>query len=90
MQVQITQALHNSAIGGRYGFYTTYRRIKKLFSWPGLTKFVQQWVQGCVVYQQATGERVIFPRLQQPLKVPSGAWEVVTMDFVDGPAKFVG
>jgi hypothetical protein len=84
---KIAQALHDSAIGGHSGFYVTYHRIKQLFSWPGMKKFLRNWVSSCSVCQQAKSERVAYPGLLQPLKVPSGAWETVSMDFVDGLPK---
>jgi hypothetical protein len=44
----------------------------------------------CSICQRAKTEGVPYPGLLQPLKIPSGAWEVVTMDFVDGLPRSVG
>jgi hypothetical protein len=41
---------------------------------------MKNWVQSCSFYQQAKSE----------LEIPAGAWEVVTVEFVDGLPKFVG
>jgi hypothetical protein len=90
LQSKITQALHDGAVGGHSGFYVTYHRIKKLFSWPGMKKFIKTWVAQCAVCQQAKTERVAYPGLLQPLQIPAGAWEVVTMDFVDGLPRSAG
>jgi hypothetical protein len=90
LQSKITQALHDGAMGGHSGFYVTYHHIKKLFSWPGMKKFIKTWVTQCAVCQQAKTERVAYPGLLQPLQILAGAWEVITMDFVDGLPRSAG
>jgi transposase InsO family protein len=45
---------------------------------------VQSFVKACTVCQQAKPDRARYPGLLQPLPVPAGAWEVVSMDFVKG------
>jgi ferritin-like metal-binding protein YciE len=84
LQKKILHALHTSAIGGHSGFHATYNRVKQLFSWPGLKEQVKQFVASCLVCQQAKTERVAYPGLLEPLKVPDGFWQVVTMDFING------
>lgn len=76
-------ALHSSPIGGQSGFLVTYTRIKKLFSWPQM-KCIQGFVSACIVCQQAKTEIVPYPGLLQPLAVPDHAWQIVTMDFIEG------
>jgi hypothetical protein len=84
LQSKITQALHDGAVSGHSGFSVTYHRIKKLFSWSGMKKFIKIWVAQCAVYQQVKTEKVDYPGLLQPLQILVGAWEVVAMDFVFG------
>lgn len=85
-QHSIIQALHASPVGGHSGIYPTYVKIKNLFAWPGLKKMVQDFVTQCTICQQAKTEKVKYPGLQ-PLPVPSYAWQVVTMDFIEGLPK---
>ena len=49
-----------------------------------MKKQIQQFVQSCLVCQQAKPERVAYPGLLSPLHVPAKAWETVTMDFISG------
>jgi hypothetical protein len=49
-----------------------------------MRQFIKEFVQSCVVCQQAKAERVPYPGLLQPLKVPQGVWQTVTMDFIEG------
>lgn len=84
LQQQVFSALHASPIGGHSGFPVTYRRIKNLFAWPQMKSLIRQWVKECVTCQQAKPDRAKYPGLLQPLPVPAGAWQVVTLDFIEG------
>jgi transposase InsO family protein len=50
---------------------------------------IRKQVQSCLVCQQAKPERVCYLGLLQPLPVPNHAWEVISMDFVEGFPKSV-
>jgi hypothetical protein len=63
---------------------TTYQRLRQLFAWKGLKAQVQSFVQSCKVCQQAKADRSKNPGLLQPLPVPDGAWQIVSIDFVEG------
>uniref|UniRef100_A0A0A9D2Z3 Integrase catalytic domain-containing protein n=1 Tax=Arundo donax TaxID=35708 RepID=A0A0A9D2Z3_ARUDO len=88
LQLKVLQALHASAIGGHSGFPVIYRRISQLFTWPGMKKQIKHFVQTCVICQQAKPERVRYPGLLQPLPVPTQAWQVVSMDFIEGSSSY--
>lgn len=84
LQKQVLSALHASAIGGHSGFNVTYQRVRRLFTWPGMKQHVRLFVEECQTCKQAKPERVRYPGLLEPLPVPKQAWEVITMDFVEG------
>lgn len=83
-QQHILQALHDSGIGGHLGVAATYSRVKALFAWPHLKDSVSNFVQQCDTCQRAKVEHTKLPGLLQPLPVPTQAWEVVSLDFVEG------
>jgi hypothetical protein len=83
-QDKIFAALHDSALGGHSGAPATYHRIKKFFYWPGMKSDIWSRVQSCATCQQAKPDRSKYPGLLQPLPVPSSAWDVISMDFVEG------
>jgi hypothetical protein len=84
MQQKLIQSLHSSPLGGHSGVPATIKRIQSLFAWPGLRKHVEQFVKSCATCQQAKPERVKYPGLLQPLATPSNAWQVISLDFVEG------
>jgi hypothetical protein len=90
LRTKLIATLHDSAVGGHSGIQATYQRIKKVFWWKGLKNDVTQYVQQCAVCQKAKTERVHPLGLLQPLPVPQGIWEEVTMDFIEGLPKSEG
>jgi hypothetical protein len=84
LYLQLLNAFHGSAVGGHSGFPMTYRRIKQFVAWKGLKSEVQEFVQNCSVCQQAKLDRSRYPWLLQPLLVPDSAWQIISMDFVEG------
>lgn len=83
-QQHVIQSLHNSVVGGHLGFQATYQRIKALFAWPKMKEKIKEYVQSCPICQQAKSEHVRLPGLLQPLPVPTTAWTVVSLDFIEG------
>jgi hypothetical protein len=84
LQLKLMKACHDSALGGHSGAPVTYRRMKQLFAWKGMKAAVLKFVQTCVTCQQAKPDRAKLPGKLQPLPVPSAAWQIISMDFVEG------
>ena len=87
---QILTALHSSPSGGHSGFPVTYRRVKQLFAWKAMKSDVKNFVACCSICQQAKPDRSKYPGLLQPLPVPTLAWQIISMDFIDGLPKSQG
>ena len=83
-QHHILVAMHDSGLGGHSGTNATYARIKQLFAWPNMKQSVQDFVKQCQTCQQAKTERINKPGLLDPLPIPEQAWEMISMDFVEG------
>jgi hypothetical protein len=90
LHIKVLQALYGSAIGGHSGIPVTYRRVKQLFAWLGLKRYVQEFVSSCQICQQAKAGRVKYSGLLEPLPVPKSAWQIVSMDFVEGLPRSAG
>lgn len=84
LQQQLLRAFHNSPLGGHSGIPATTKRLQAMFAWPNLKKHVTEFVKSCPTCQQAKVERIKYPGLLQPLATPSAAWQVISMDFVEG------
>jgi hypothetical protein len=83
LQQQLIKTFHSS-LRGHLGIPATIKRLQQLFAWPGLKKHVDQFVCSCPTCQQAKVERVKYPGLLQLLTTPTAAWQVISLDFVEG------
>ena len=90
LQTKLIAALHSSAVGGHSGQLATYHRVKKLFSWKGLKKDVEEFVKQCLVCQQVKHLNTHSPGLLQPLPIPQGVWQDISLDFIEGLPKSDG
>lgn len=90
LQHRIIDELHSSPMGGHSGIPVTYRRAKALFAWPGMKKMIHSLLTQCQVCLQAKPDRAKYPGLLQPFSVPEGAWQVVSLDFIEGLPKSHG
>lgn len=81
---KVFAALHSSALGGHSRAPATLHRIKNLFYCPGMKSDILARVQSCEICQKAKPDRSKYPGLLQPIPVPPTAWDVISMDFVEG------
>jgi len=84
LQTRLLTAFHASPMGGHSGTKATYHRLKNLFYWKGLKSDVESFVKQCQIFQQAKHENTHPASLLQPLPIPQGAWQDISLDFVEG------
>jgi len=84
LQTRIIDAFHSTPIGGHSGTNATYHRIKNLFTWKGLKQDVDSFVKQCSICQQAKHVNTLPAGLLAPIPIPEGAWQQISMDFVEG------
>lgn len=90
LQTKIISAFHASAVAGHSRTKATYQRLKQHFYWKGLKKDVENFIQQCVVCQQAKHTHLPPAGLLQPLPIPEGVWQDISMDFIEGLPKSDG
>jgi hypothetical protein len=84
IQTKLISAFHASAIGGHSGIEATYQRLKHLFAWAGMKTAVTDFVKQCNICQHAKHSNQHPQGLLRPLPIPAGAWQDITIDFVEG------
>jgi hypothetical protein len=90
LQTKLIAAFHSSAIGGHSRVNATYHRLKKLFLWKGIKTDVDSYVKQCSICQHTKHSHDHPAGLLQPLPIPAGVWQDVSMDFVEGLPKSEG
>lgn len=87
LRTKLISNFHATPVGGHSGILATYHRIKKLFYWNGMKNGVEEFVKQCQICHQAKHEHTQPAGTLQPLHVPEGAWQDLTMDFIEGLPK---
>jgi len=81
---QVLQEFHSSATGGHSGYSRTLARISSKFYWQGMNTAIKEFVQNCLICQQAKTSNTLPSGLLQPLPIPDMIWEDIAMDFITG------
>lgn len=81
---KLLDQMHNSALRGHSGQQATYKRVKKVFYWPGLKREVEEMVKNCTICIQNKADNHSYAGLLQPLPVPYSIWQEIGMDFIEG------
>lgn len=90
LQTNLIATCHSSAIGGYSGTVATYYRLKRHCNWRGMKQDVDNFVKQCTICQQAKHSLQHPMGLLQPLPIPAGVWQDLSMDFIEGLPKSEG
>lgn len=90
LRKQLCEVLHNSPEEGHSGIAATTKKIERIFFQPGLKSDLITFIKECDICQRNKIEHSLPLGLLQPIAIPNGAWEVITMDFVEGLPKSRG
>lgn len=75
---------HTSPLLGHGGVRKTYKAMAETFFWKNMMIDIKALVKGCRVCQQVKSTVGKLQGLLQPLPIPEGPWEELTMDFIVG------
>ncbi|MCH79693.1 Ty3/gypsy retrotransposon protein [Trifolium medium] len=81
---KILTEFHTSHIGGHAGISRTLARIQAQFYWKHMREDIKNYVQKCIICQQAKSLTSKPAGLLQPLPIPTQVWEDIAMDFITG------
>lgn len=84
LKQRLLHDFHSSLLGGHAGSLRTFMRLASQFFWKGMRREVHNFVQACMICQQAKSVTKPPSGLLQPLPVPQHIWEDIAMDFVCG------
>jgi hypothetical protein len=84
----LLEEFHYSLLGGHAGIQRTYGHLKENVYWPGMKQDVIDMVKACLVCQQVKSTTHSPYGLLNPLPIPEGIWEDISLDFVVGLPSF--
>ena len=73
---------HDPPYAGHLGQNRTTELLKRHFYWPGMYKEVADYIATCDQCQRNKATNQVPPGLLQPLDVPTGLWESISMDRI--------
>lgn len=79
----VLQLYHDNPLSGHYGRQKTYDRIKTQFSWPDMTKDVENYVKTCYSCATRKTDNAHKPPIGT-FSEPTNVWQAISIDVV-GP-----
>ncbi|GBG64819.1 hypothetical protein CBR_g48287 [Chara braunii] len=86
LRVRAVAEFHDQAAAGHMGFHKTLARVSRLYVWPKHKDFVKDYVAECPTCQEVNSANHLPYGLLQPLPIPEGHWQSISMDFI-GPLR---
>jgi hypothetical protein len=82
MRDNILKECHDGSLMGHGGAKCTTTFLKKSYYCPNLKDSAEEYVKTCLICQQNQSLNKKQVGLLQPLPIPEGPWESVSMDFM--------
>ena len=82
LRIEIIQLYHDVPAAGHGGRWKTVELVTRNYWWPGVTRDVGKYVEGCDLYQRMKN------RMEEPVgklklsEVPKKPWSHLTVDFI--------
>lgn len=74
LQNQLTISHHDTLPAGHSGYKRTLARLRELYWWPKMSKFVNNYVKSCFICQRSKHSTCKPQGLLCPLPIPEGPW----------------
>jgi hypothetical protein len=82
LQAEIIGLHHDTPVGGHGGQWKTVELVGRNFWWPGMTKEVKRYVEGCDTCQRNKNRTQPPAGKLMPNEVPEKPWTHITADFI--------
>lgn len=84
---KIVESRHDSPLAGHPGRYRTLELVQRDYHWPGMTKWINHYMDTCDKCQQTKTATQKQKGLLKPLPSPQGPWTDITYDLIVGLPK---
>ena len=74
--------MHNVLYSRHPSYQKTIATVRSQFFWPGMKKYVADYISRCMECQRVKAEHRNPMGLLQPLPIPEKKWEVITIYFI--------
>lgn len=84
---KILESRHDSVLAGHPGRYRTLELVQRHYHWPGMTKWINKYVDTCDKCQRTKTATSKQAGMLAPLPAPEGPWTDITYDLIVGLPK---
>ena len=84
LRQEILKENHQSRLSIHPGVNKMFQDMKKHYWWKGMKRDISIFVSRCATCQQVKADHQKIAGLLQPLEIPTGKWNQISMDFIDG------
>ena len=84
VKLLILDEVHKTQYSGHPGYQNTVTMLRKAYFWPNMKVEVAEYISRCLDCQQVKTEHQHPAGLLQPFPIPSGKWEIISLDFITG------
>jgi hypothetical protein len=81
---EVMRECHDSPTAGHMDSTRTLHRVNSEFFWPKMSAAVIKYCETCDVCQRSKAYTSPARGIPSPLEVPSGRWQVVSLDVING------
>jgi len=82
LRVEIIRLHHDMPIAGHGGQWKMVELVTRNYWWPGVTKEVKQYVEGCDQCQRMKNRAEMLAEKLRPNEVPERLWQHILVDFI--------
>jgi len=82
LRVEIIRLHHDTPIAGYGGQWKMVELVTRNYWWPGITKEVKRYVEGCDQYQRMKNRAEMPTGKLRPNQVPERPWQHILVDFI--------
>ncbi|GBG61131.1 hypothetical protein CBR_g19208 [Chara braunii] len=86
LRVRAVAEFYDQAVVDHMGFHKTLACVSRLYVWPKRKDSVKDYVAECPTCQEVNSANHLPYGLLQPLPIPEGRWQSISMDFI-GPLR---
>jgi len=82
LRMEIIWLHHDTPIAGHGGQWKMVELVTRNYWWPGITKEVKQYVEGCDQCQRMKNRAEMLVGKLRPNQVPERPWQHISVDFI--------
>jgi len=82
LRVEVIRRYHDTAAGGHGGRWKMTELVGKKYWWPGMTKEVAKYVEGCDLCQRHKNRAEAPADKLMPNSIPEKLWKHISADFI--------